>query len=333
MDLGGISARRHKPVMLKPLHGSAWAWQTCVSCSSSLPKINYWSAVCCGKAGGRRGLCPSCREATFILLKYSHIPHVFWLLQSWAIWGLPDRSIWSGPTDHMCQHSWGLCAVPRTRLNVCRGLLRTDIWGWHFISTSASILQEPHCEVVERGESQLQIPTAEGSHTSQLPFSSSLVTWNAPWLIWPYALQGRCQDLLYESPHNQARPTRIWSLSSAVSENCFSQTAHNSSCPHNRLTSWVRAWVYTPSDWGGNPGLLPRLGVQDISSIHSSIKGRWQQQQPYFKRDGRVLHLKIKCRGLVLEERVQSMKTQEQRSTLHALSPIDHSGILQSRWG
>lgn len=116
-----------------------------------------------------------------------------------------------------------------------------------------------------------------------------------------------------------------------MAENCFSQTAHNSSSPHKRLTSWVRAWVYTPSDWGGNPGLLPRLGVQDISSIHSSIKGRWQQQQPYFKREGRVLHLKIKCRGPVLEERVQSMKTQEQRSTLHALSPIDHSGILQSQ--
>ena len=84
MDLGGISAHRHKPVMLKPLHGSAWARQSCVSCSSSSPKINRGSAVCCGKAGGKRGLELSCvplnditrREATFILVKYSPISHV-----------------------------------------------------------------------------------------------------------------------------------------------------------------------------------------------------------------------------------------------------------------
>lgn len=85
MGLGGISARRHKPVMPKPLRGSAWAWQTCVGCSSSSPKFNHGSALCCGKAGGKRGLELSCvplnditrAEGTFILLKYSPISHVF----------------------------------------------------------------------------------------------------------------------------------------------------------------------------------------------------------------------------------------------------------------
>lgn len=121
----------------------------------------------------------------------------------------------------------------------------------------------------------------------------------------------------------------FWNLSSAVAENCFSQAADNAYCQRNRLTSWVRAWVYTPSGWGGDPALLSRLGVRDISSIDSSIKGRWQQQQPYFKSKGRVLRLKIKCMVLILEERVQSMKTPEQRCALHTLLPIDHSGILQ----
>ena len=42
-----------------------------------------------------------------------------------------------------------------------------------------------------------------------------------------------------------------------------------------------------------------------------------------------MLHLKIKRVGLVLEERVHSMKTQEQGHTLYALPPIHHPGILQ----
>ena len=40
MDWSGISAGSHKPVVPKPLHGSAWAGQSCVGCSSSLPKSN-----------------------------------------------------------------------------------------------------------------------------------------------------------------------------------------------------------------------------------------------------------------------------------------------------
>lgn len=90
MRLSDISANRPKPVMVKRLRGSAWAWQACLSCSSSSLKINYRSAVCCGKAGGKRGLEMSCvpfnsitcKEATFVLLKYSPISHVFHVLES-----------------------------------------------------------------------------------------------------------------------------------------------------------------------------------------------------------------------------------------------------------
>lgn len=68
--------------------------------------------------------------------------------------------------------------------------------------------------------------------------------------------------------------------------------------------------------------------------FHSSTKGRWQQQALYFKRKGRVLHLKTKCSVPMLEERVQDMKTQGQGATLHALPPIKHLEILQHPpWG
>lgn len=76
-----MSAHKSKPVMLEPLHGSAWAWQICVSCSSSSPKINYRFAVCCRKAGGKGNLelsyvpltAGTHRKATCISLKY--FPH------------------------------------------------------------------------------------------------------------------------------------------------------------------------------------------------------------------------------------------------------------------
>lgn len=53
MGLEEMSAHKSKPVMPKPLHGSAWAWQICIGCSSSSLKISCRSAVCCRKAGGK----------------------------------------------------------------------------------------------------------------------------------------------------------------------------------------------------------------------------------------------------------------------------------------
>lgn len=225
--------------MLKSQHGGPWAWQICIGCSSSSPKINCRSAVCCRKAGGKGDLelsyvTPTVRKATFISLKY--FPRV--------------------PSE--LGTAWQKNLAQTTRVSIPKGfvlLLRNAhrcaevFWGQTFgdgISSLPLLLFFYH-NVVE------WLRRVRVRFRSQLVWGHTLPSHLSLHLLLHEMLPGWYDHLLCRAESKicciKALTTRqeqevisLWVLKPFFfhGRKCFSDKASH---PHNKLTSWFVAWV------------------------------------------------------------------------------------------